>query len=106
MIAVLGPRPNASSTALSFESKCSGVSVRSGIRAATAFRNAGDPGGQSTGVVFQIDERTSGSTEKSWSFWNARRRMFAESPRFEPSATNAYSSHDLAFGVGMRFVLA
>lgn len=55
----------------------------------TAFKNGAEPGGQSTGVVSQSDEKAAGPAENAATRPMASRRICARSPRFDPRAMNA-----------------
>src|SRR5262245_30921771 len=49
----------------------------------------GEPGGQSTGSVFQSDDSSKGSSLSDWRRRMASQTMAHESPRFEPKAAKA-----------------
>jgi len=84
-------RPNSASRTCSLRRRDWGVSSARGQSPAMALTKDGDPGGQSTGVVRQSDERSSGASDSICSRSNARRRISFESPRLEPRATKASS---------------
>jgi hypothetical protein len=91
----LGRRPKSFSIARNFASRLSGVSPGPGTSATTAFTNGGEPGGQSTGEVCQREDFESGAVESCCTCSIAARRIPEESPRFEPSATNAFGTVDV-----------
>src|SRR6185437_9664359 len=81
-----GARPNSFSSVCNFANNDSGVSPPFGVSAATAFKNIGDPGGQSTGVVSKNEDLAIGPADNSRSRSIARVSTLRESPRFDPKA--------------------
>ena len=82
-------RPNSFSSLRSFSSNDSGVSPVLAARPTTAFTNGGESGGQFTGDVCQSEDLRIGWLEKFCSRAIASKTIWRESPRLEPSATNA-----------------
>ena len=83
-----GWRPNSFCSACSLTSSVSGVSPARGHRPTAAFTNGGEPGGQSTGEVCHSEDLSTGFADNSANRSIASRRMFCESPRFDPRAIN------------------
>ena len=80
----LGRRPNSTSKACSWASNDSGDSPALTCKPAQAFTKGGDPGGQSTGVLCQSEERTRGASDSCCNRARAASRVGGESPRFYP----------------------